>query len=124
MIGQKAVKGHLPTASATRVQHPAAEHDVGFTVQDGLYHLGDRLRVVLPVGVQHDDDVCTDAQSLEVASLLVAAVANVVREGDYADRQLRGDFQGGVDAVVVDEQHLGHDISWDGPPGASQCASG
>ena len=56
--------------------------------------LGDDPRLVLAVGVQHHDHVRVALQRLEVARLLVAAVADVVRVPDDVERQLARQLDG------------------------------
>ena len=74
--------------------------------------VGERLGGVLPVAVEHDDDVQAVLDGQLVAGLLVAAVAQVAGLADQGDGQI-GDLLvaeahqvGGVLAVVVADDHL------------------
>nr|WP_230316224.1 hypothetical protein [Conexibacter sp. W3-3-2] len=64
------------------------------------------MRLVLAVGVEHHHDVGAAVERVEVAGLLVAAVAGVVGVPDDAQAQTRRDVDGVVGAVVVDQQDL------------------
>src|ERR1035437_7795932 len=80
--GQKTVAAAIPPRHAAfcRVQaQPArSEHDVSFSILDHLAKSGDDGGVVLPVGVQHDDDVGAHLERVPVARLLVASVTQVL----------------------------------------------
>ena len=73
---------------------------------DRLDELGDDPRLVLAVGVQHHDHVRVALERLQVARLLVAAVADVVRVPDDVQRQLARQLDGVVGGGVVDEDDL------------------
>ena len=68
----------------------------------------DDRRVVLVVGVDHDDDVRAALEGRPVAGLLVAAVAAVLRVHDDVDAQLPRDLDRAVARAVVDEDDVVH----------------
>ena len=108
---QPAVGHALPPRHAA-VDRPAgleearAEHDVGLPAHDRLDEPRDDPRLVLAVGVQHHDHVGVALQRLEVARLLVAAVADVVGMPDEVQRQLARELDRVVGRGVVDEDDL------------------
>ena len=74
--------------------------------EDRLDHARDQLRLVLAVGMEHHDDVGVVLERLEVARLLVAAVADLVRVPDEVERQLAGEPDRLVGGGVVDKDDL------------------
>ena len=69
---------HSVLQGHARHGQPGAQHQVGLPGEDGLHHPPDQLRLVLAVGMQHHHHVGVALQGLEVARLLVGAVARVV----------------------------------------------
>ena len=106
--GQKAVSEPLPPwhAGFGRIQsQPArAEHDIGFTAFDDLAQVRDDGRVVLPVRVQHHDDVRAHVERLPVTGLLVAAIAEVALMPDHVEPERGGDADSCVGARVIDQE--------------------
>ena len=105
-VGRALPPRHAALARAAGVEEARAEHDVGAAGDDRLDELGDDPRLVLAVGVEHHDDVGVALERLEVARLLVAAVADVVRVPDDVQRQLARELDGVVGRGVVDEDDL------------------
>ena len=70
-----------------------------------------QLGRVLIIGVQHDDDVRTQAESRVVAGLLIATVAPIgVVLNRVLDAQRLGERQRVVGASVVDEHDIVDDV--------------
>ena len=82
-VGDPLVERHARRPGRARLGHARAEHQVGLAAPDRLDQLRDQRRLVLAVGVQHHHDVRPALERLEVAGLLVAAVADVVGVPDH-----------------------------------------
>ena len=107
--GQEPVADVLPArhpAGQRVAQEPAAEHQVARAGGDRGDEGGDPRRVVLVVGVEHDDDLGAGRQGRVVARLLVAAVAAVLAVDDDVEPELPGDVDGLVARHVVDQDDL------------------
>jgi hypothetical protein len=111
--GQAAVGDHLPPrhparSRPARGEEARAEDEVGVARHDRLDELGDDPGLVLAVGVQHDHHVGVALQRLEVARLLVAPVAHVVRVPEDVEvlGQPARDLDRVVGGLVVDEDDL------------------
>jgi hypothetical protein len=72
-----------------------------------------------PFGVEHDDDVGTIAERLDVAGLLVGAVARVVWMRDHDQVQRQRERRGPIQAAVVDEGDSVDDTRWNPHEGCS-----
>ena len=105
---QKAVTEPLPPGHTglgrVEAQPARAQDDVPFSAFDDTAQVGDDRRIVLTVRVQHDDDVGAHGQSLLVASLLVAAVAEVAAMANHVETQRSGDAYGCIGACIVDKE--------------------
>jgi hypothetical protein len=88
-------------------QEPGAVHDVGYSYDDRLYEGRYVDRVVLQVGVLHDDDVSVHVSNSCPDGCALAAVR--LPEHDQAvvsaPPALR-DLGGTVDRTIVDHDHL------------------
>ena len=110
---QEAVADVLPArhAAGQRVaEEPAAEHQVALAREDRGDQGRDPRRVVLVVGVEHDDDVGAGRERRVVAGLLVAAVAEVLAVDDDVEPELAGDVDRLVARHVVDEDDPVDDV--------------
>src|SRR5581483_7447663 len=105
------VTRHPTCARGTGFGEPRPQNTVGIAGQDRLDHPRDQLGLVLPVGVQHHDDVGTALQRFEITGALVAAVPDVVRVPDHRDVELSGDLDGRVRGEVVDHDDVVYDIA-------------
>ena len=105
-VGDPLVERHPAAPRRAGLGHPRAEDEVGLAVDDRRDQLRDQPGLVLAVGMQHDHDLGAALKRLEVARLLVAAVADVVRVPDHVDAELAGDLERLVGGAVVDEDHL------------------
>ena len=112
-VGESLVEGHAGLLRRPGDHHARAEYQVGLSRTDRLDQLGDQLRLVLAVGVQHDDDLRVALERLEIAGLLVAAVTDVVRMPDDAHSEPARDLERLIGGAVVDEDDLVHDVAWD-----------
>ncbi len=113
------VEGHPALAGGALDHGPGPEDGVGLAGDEGGKDVGQRLRRVLAVTVEHDHDVEPVLDGQAVAGLLVAAVAEVVRLADEGDGQVgdllvaEPDQVGRVLAVVVADDDL-FDVAADG----------
>ena len=108
---QEDVREVLPLRHAAldraAAEHPAPEHRVDLPVGDRLDQVVEDRRVVLVVGVDHDDDVGPAREGGRVAGLLVPAVAPVLRvDDDLEPRDRPGERHGPVPRGVVDEEDV------------------
>ena len=88
-------------------EHPAPEHRVDLPLGDRLDQVVEDRRVVLVVGVDHDDDVGPARERRRVAGLLVPAVSPVLRVDDDLEPLDRpGERHGPVAGGVVDEEDV------------------
>jgi hypothetical protein len=78
-------------------------HDVGGALSNRPDDLGQQTRIVLVIGVHHDDDLGAGAQCLRVTGLLVGAVSVVAIVQEQFQVQLAGDGDGVVGAAVIDK---------------------
>ena len=79
-----------PARRRRALDHDAgAEDGVGFSGQQRCHDVGQRLRRILPVPVQHDHDVEAVLDGQVVSGLLIAAVAQVFGLPDQGDREVR-----------------------------------
>ena len=82
-----------------------SQHHVGLAAEDRLDDLRDEPRVVLIVGVDHDDDVGSGSERFRVAGLLVGAVAVIPVVDEDLQPELPGDLERRVGRAVVHEDH-------------------
>ncbi len=107
------VERHPALSGHSRLRQPGAQHHVGLAVEDRLDQPRDQGRLVLAVRVQHDHDLGIALQGLQVARLLVPAVADVVRVPDQVDRQAARQLDRVVGRLVVHQDDLVHDLTRD-----------
>jgi hypothetical protein len=121
-VGEPLVQGHAALARGAALRHARAQHHVGLAGHDRPDDVGDDGWRVLAVGVQHHHHVRAALERLEVARLLVAAVADVVGVPDRVDRQAARDVDGLVGRLVVDQDDLVDPVVGDGAEGLLQRA--
>ena len=82
LVAGELVERHAATARRAPLEHARPEHRVGIAVDDRPHDVGQALRGVLAVGMEHHHDVETALDRHAVAGLLVAAVAAVLEVAD------------------------------------------
>ena len=122
---QEPVGDVLPARHAGREgragdQQARAEDQVGPSLDDRRDHLRDQAGLVLAVRVEHHHDVRVVLEGLQVAGLLVAAVADLVRMPDDLDGQLARQLDRLVGGRVVDQDDLGDLVERDLGDGLAQ----
>ena len=106
------VEWHATLACGSPDHDAGAEHRFGLTSDERRQDVGQRLRRILTVAVEHDDDVEAVLDRHLVAGLLVAAIAEIGRLPDERDRQIgdllvtQSDEVGRVLTVIVADDHL------------------
>ena len=118
LIANPFVERHPAPECSTAVDHPRRDERVGLVLPERVHDLGQVLRGVLTVAVEEDDVVEVLLDRVEVAELLVPAVAPVVRRPEHAHvvkAQLLGGTTCGLEREiarrVVDHEDLGEEIA-------------
>ncbi len=105
--------GMPPSRARPALHHARPEHGVGVAVHDRFDDVAHALGRVLTVAVEEHDDVPAVVEGVEVAGLLVAAVAEVLFVANDGEIQVAfalevgaGHRVGRVGRVIVAYQHL------------------
>jgi len=112
-VADELVERHPALERAEAGHHPAAEHCVGGSLEQGLEETGELLGRVLPIAVDHRHHVEALGDGVGVADLLVSPVTLVVGvakdgEGQLGVRLLVGltDVEGPIARGVIDDEDL------------------
>ena len=81
-IGQVLVARHSTFKSSALCKKTRTQHEITLVMANDVYHIGDDARIVLSIGMKHDDDVGAPAQRLHVAGFLVSTIAGIVGMDD------------------------------------------
>ena len=92
------------------VYYPRADDHIGLSIQDGLHKLRDETRIVLMIGMQHDDNVGSQPERLQITGFLVSAVAAILDVDDHGQAKRARHIDGLVLAHIVDEDDTGNEV--------------
>ena len=92
-------------------ENARADYDVVHARRDHCRHRGDQLRLVLVIRMQHDDDVGAFSQRQRIASLLVGAVAAILRMPVRDHAEAARHRQRRIVAGIIDQQHRIDDVT-------------
>ncbi len=128
-VGERTTAGqardacHQPVAEAVehrhvwhegRIREAGGRGEVGAPPQERSDELGDRLRGMLPVAVQADDDVGAGAQGRINRRSERGTEAPVLRVRHYARTALQGQVAGSVGRAVIRHDHVDTLNTFDG----------
>ncbi len=95
-VSDPLVERHPALQGLARLHHPAAEHCVGLAGGQRLQKVGQALRSVLAVPVDHGDQIELVRDRVGVPRLLVAAVPLIDRVAKHRQRNVRVVFGKGT----------------------------
>src|SRR5437016_14286861 len=88
-----------------------AKDDVGMAFLNGADNLRQESRVVLIIGVDHDNDIGAGLEGLAVARLLIGAITVVTVMNEYFQSQFAGNTQRTIGTTVIDKDHQIYDFT-------------
>ena len=108
---QKQIRPVLPARHAAldgaAAEHARSENRIGLSTQQGADQLGNDLRIVLMIGMDHHHDLAGHfIHRCSIAGLLIAAVAAIPFMDNHAHRKLAGQLDRPVAGAVIDQQDL------------------
>src|SRR5438067_8024489 len=112
-VPDELVDRHPAAKGTERRHHPAAEHGVDFTLAEVRNEPRNLLLSVLPVAVEHGDQIEALADRVAVPHFLVAAVPLVVLVAEHShgnfpvlDLKFAADLESAIAGRIVDDEYF------------------